>query len=304
MHLSSYYSKINVHLLNPEFEYPENIFKHRDALYYPSKEVVFIATKPSSNPDDDDVYSEVAAWEPDEIRLLGTLTLSVPENGGWVGYFPWDFSFTAIPTVPDIPVTVDLSSDDAISSCLDCARGLLAKKREKSRSSYVLRSQQSLPRSDAQTEKELFENIDPSNSLLIRGLYHLIKCPLLIKAYQDSPMFMEEAFINLQISTESAIQIIRERLRIEGNSHPSKKEAFEYINSHFTQNVSWVEYLEEQYEKWIETKHPVSSYGTGWAPSLFADDILETYDSLIAIYRHIVLGEVGGSSYLPPSKRI
>jgi len=57
------------------------------------------------------------------------------------------------------------------------------------------------------------------------------------------------------------------------------------------------EYLEEQYEKWIETKHPLSVYGSGWAPSLFVEDISETYDALISIYRHIVLGEPGGSSY-------
>ena len=56
------------------------------------------------------------------------------------------------------------------------------------------------------------------------------------------------------------------------------------------------EYIKEQYEKWIETKHPVSKYGSGWAPSLFADDIMDTYGTLISIYRHIVLGEPGGSS--------
>lgn len=297
MNLSSYHSSVKVRLLRPGYEYPEKVFKHRDALYYPSKDIVFIATKPSLIHEDDGVYTEVAIWEPDEIRLLGTLTLSVPENGGWVAYFPWDFSFSSIPTIPKIPVTVDLASDKAISACLRYARCLLENSSEKSRSSYVLRSQQSLPRSDTKTENALFENIDPSNSLLIRGLYHLIKCPLLISAYPDYPMFMEEAFINLQISTEAAIQIIREKLRLEGNPRPSKEEVFEYINSHFTQNVSWVEYLEEQYEKWIETKHPVSNYGTGWAPSLFSEDITETYDMLISIFRHIVLGEVGGSSY-------
>jgi len=295
MYISSNYNSVEVRLLRPGFEYPENSFKHRDALYYPSEDIVFIATKQSSS-HHDDVFTEVAIWEPDEIRLLGTLTLSIPENGGWVGYYPWDFSFTAIHTVPHIPVTANLSSDDAISSCLDYARGLLAKKRESRRSSYILRSQQSLPRSDAQIENKLFENIDPTNSLLIRGLYHLVKCPLLILAYPDYPMFMEEAFVNLQISTEAAIQIIRERLRAGGNPHPSKKDVFEYINSNFTQNYSWVEYLEEQYENWIEIKHPVSIYGSGWAPSLFADDIFETYDTLISIYRHIVLGEPGGSS--------
>ena len=59
-----------------------------------------------------------------------------------------------------------------------------------------------------------------------------------------------------------------------------------------------VEYLEEQHEKWIETKHPLNVCGAAWAPSLWADDIFETYECLISIYRHIVLGEPGRSSLL------
>jgi hypothetical protein len=297
MHSSSYYSTVNVHLLKPGFEYPERSFTRRDALYYPSRDIVFIATKPSSS-HEGEVYSEVAIWEPDEIRLLGTLTLSVPENGGWVAYCPWDLSFTSSPVVPHLPNTLDLSSDDGILSCLDYARSLLAQKLEETSSSYIFRSQQSLPRSDAETERQLFENIDPLNSLLIRGLYHLIKCPLLLFTYPSYPMFSEEAFINLQISTEAALQIIRERLRTKESSNPSIEDVHKYIQSNFDQGLSWVEYLEEQYEKWIETKHPLSVYGSGWAPSIFAEDISETYSALISIYRHIVLGEPGGSSRL------
>lgn len=296
MHLSSYYSTVNVHLLSPGFEYPESSFIHHDAIYYPSKDIVFIATKPSSS-HEGEVYSEVAIWEPAEIRLLGTLTLSVPENGGWVAYCPWDFYFTSIPELRHLPNTLDLSSDEGILSCVDYARSLLAQKLEETNSSYIFRSQQSLPRSAAETERQLFENIDPSNSLLIRGLYHLIKCPLLLSTYSVYPMFSEEAFIHLQISTEAAIQIIRERLRIKGNSNPSIDDVHSYIQSNFDKRFSWVEYLEEQYEKWIETKHPLSIYGSGWAPSIFAEDIGETYNTLISIYRHIVLGEPGGSSH-------
>ncbi len=291
MHKSLEYSSVQVRLLLPGHEYPENSFKHRDALYYPSKDIVFIATKQSSNLHDD-VYTEVAIWGPHEIRLLGTLTLSVPENGGWVSYYPWDCSFP----IPHVSVTANLSSDDTISSCFDFAFGLLAQKEESSRISYVLRSQRSLPRSDAQIENALFENIDPTNDLLMRGLYTLIKCPLLIKEYPDFPMFMEEAFINLQISMEAAILIIRERLSTQENPHPSKKDAYSYIQSNFTQNVSWIEYLEEQHTRWIETKHPLGIDGPAWAPSLLSEDVSETYDTLIAIYRHIVLGEPGGSS--------
>lgn len=293
MNTSPDYDSVEVHLLEPGHEYPENVFRHRDALYYPSKNIVFIATKKSSRLNDD-VFSEVAVWEPDEIRLLGTLTLSVPENGGWVAYFPWHFSFKEVPKIPHIPVTADLSSDEGISSCLNYARALLDNKEELSTSSYIFRSQQSLPRSDAHIENSLFENIDPTDSLLIRGLYHLIKCTLLV--HSSCYMFMEEAFINLQISTEAAIKILREHLCAKGNPQPTKKDILNYIKSNFTGNIEFVEYLEEMHEKWIETKHPISPFGSGWAPSLWASDIYETYDSLISIYRHIVLGEPGGSS--------
>jgi len=267
MNMPSDINGVKIQLLRPGYEYPENTFEHRDALYYPSKDIVFIATKISSGIDDD-VYTEVATWNPDEIRLLGTLTLSIPENGGWVAYYPWSFSFIAIPTLPYIPVTTDLSSDNAISLCLEYVRGLLDKKLEPTKNSYILRSQQSLPRSEAQIENRLFENIDPTNSLLIRGLYHLIKCPSLIAVFPNESMFMEEAFMDLQISTEAAFKIIRERLCDGGNPHPSKKDIHEYINSNFTRHGEWVEYLEEQHEKWIETKQPVSEYASGWAPSL------------------------------------
>ncbi len=291
MYLPSEYNSVQVRLLRPGYEYPADSFKHHDALYYPSEDVVFIATKISSDYNDD-IFTEIAIWTPDEIRLLGTLTLSVPENAGWVSYTPWDSSSP----VPHIPPNANLSSDDTILSCLEWALGLRSQKEETSRIPYVLRSQRSLPRSDSQTENAIFENIDLTNSLLMRGLYTLMKCPLLIQAYSDYPMFMEEAFIDLQISSEAAIEIIRERLHTGGNLHPSKKDVYDYIHSYFDQKSLWVEYLEEQYEKWIETKHPLSRYGSEWAPSLVAEDVFETYGTLISIYRHIVLGEPGGSS--------
>ena len=73
-------------LLRPGFKYPTGVFKHRDALYYPSQDVVFLVTKRQSSNYGDDVYTEIAIWDPDEIRLIGTLTLSIPEGGGWVAY--------------------------------------------------------------------------------------------------------------------------------------------------------------------------------------------------------------------------
>jgi hypothetical protein len=131
----------------------------------------------------------------------------------------------------------------------------------------------------------------------MRGLYTLIKSQLLMRE-SDS---MEEAFMDLQVSREAALQIIREHLHFLGNTNPSYREAHDYIRSNFHLGEQFVEYLEEQHEKWVETKHPMSVYGAEWAPSLWADDVYETYGCLISIYRHIILGELGGSSSLLPS---
>ena len=286
MYLLSEDNVVCVRLLRPGFEYPAHGFKHHDALYYPSEEVVFLVTKRQPSNYGDDVYTEVAIWSPDEIRLLGTLTLSVPEGGGIPVFAPWYGS-----VLRDIPFSSDLSSDSIIESCRGAAIALQVEHEQSNRNTYILRT---LHRSDPSVEKDLFENIDPRDGILMRGLYTLIKSQLLMHAYD----FMEEAFMNLQVSREAALQIIREHLHFLGNPNPSYRDAHNYIRSNFQMGEPLVEYLELQHEKWIETKHPMSVYGAEWAPFVEAEDIYETYGCLISIYRHIVLDEPGGFSQL------
>ena len=286
MYLPSENNTVWVRLLRPGFEYPAHSFKHHDALYYPYKDAVFLVTKRQSSNYDDYVYTEVAIWDPEEIQLLGALTLSVPEGGGMVVFAPWHSS-----PLPHIPLNSDLSSDSIIESCLEAAIALRVKEEQSNRNTYIIRI---VNRSDSNTETALFENIDPRDGILIRGLFTLIKSQLLMHAHD----FMEEAFMDLQVSREAALQIIREHLHFLGNPNPSYREAHDYIRSNFQFGEELVEYLEEQHEKWIETKHPMSVYGAEWAPSLCAEDIFETYECLISIYRHIVLGEPGRSSFL------
>lgn len=278
-----------IHLLRQGFEYPTGVFKHHDALYYPSKDAVFLVTKRQSSNYGDDVYTEIAIWEPDEIRLLGTLTLSIPEGGGWIAFAPWHYAL-----LHHIPLNSDFSSDSIIESCLETAITLRAKNEQSNRSEYILRT---MSRSDPNMEKDLFEKIDLRDGKLMRGLYTLIKSPFLMLTHD----FMEEAFMNLQISREAALQIIRDCLRKLGNPDPSYRHAHDYIRSHFKMGEQLVEYLEEQHEKWVETKHPMSFYGAEWSPSLWAEDVFETYECLVSIYRHIILGEPGGSSSLAPN---
>jgi len=286
MYQTSVDNLVSIRLLRPRFAYPAGGFKHFDALYYASEGAVFIVTKRQPSDYGDNVYTELSIWMPDEIRLLGALTLSVPEGGGMVAFAPWHCS-----VLTHIPFTADLSSDRSTELCLKAAVEIRAKNEQPTSNTYVLRM---VNRSDPNIEKDLFENIDLRDGILMRGLYTLIKSQLLMRE-ED---FMEEAFMNLQVSREAALQIIREHLHFSGNPNPSYRDAHDYIRSNFQMGEPLVEYLEEQHEKWIETKHPMSVYGAEWAPSLWADDVFETYECLISIYRHIILGEPGRSSLL------
>ena len=280
-----------VRLLRPEQEYPIQLeypvhnFIHRDALYYSSEKAVFIVTKRKSTYAYDSSY-HVAIWLPEEIQLLGALTLSVPEGSGMVVFAPWYDSI-----VHDMPISVDLSSDNSIKTCLDIANNLYVEHESSNKSPYNIRA---MSRSEPNCERDLFEHIDPHNGLLTRGLYTLMKSQLLMRSYD----FMEEAFMDLQVSREAALQLIREHLKSLGNPNASYSDVHNYIRLNFLFGEPLVDYLEQVHEQWIETKHPLSIYGAEWAPPVSFDDISDTYGCLVSIYRHIILGESGRSTML------
>jgi hypothetical protein len=279
---------VMLRLLLPGGEYPSNCFKHKDALYYSSEDAVFIVTKQQPSKYRYNVYTELAIWALEEIRLLGALTLSLPEDSG-VALVPFPASMDA-----PVPLSADLSADNVILSCLEFVTERVLPDSEGSGIFSDSLSIINYPEYD--TMKDLFESIDPSDGVLVRGLYTLMKSQFLINQGSclfpiniGSRFFMEEAFINLQISREAALQKIREHLRSLGNPNPSFRQAHNYIGSNLQMGKSFLKRLELQHEAWIETKHPTSIYGTEWAPTLSSDDVLEMYGPLISIYRHIVL---------------
>jgi len=277
-------NEVTLCLLRSEYEYPIGVFKHHDALYYPSEEAVFIVTK-DAYPD----TSEVSIWWPEQVRLLGTLTLSIPEGGGRVTFEPWNRG----EAIPELPTSSDLSSDNIISVCLDFAMRLRASIEDTHSNPYILRKK---CRSDSDVEYKLFENIDLEWALLMRGLYTLLKSQLLISSKPG--LFMEEAFMNLQISLEAALQIICDHLSSTGTQKANKQDAYNYIRLNFELGDPLIKVLERQKESWIQTKHPRNPFVEDYVPWLWADDVYEPYEFLISIYRHIVLDEPGRSSML------
>jgi hypothetical protein len=286
--MSSLYgdNSVWIKLLHPHYEYPVGVFKHHDALYYPSEEVVFIASKKVSYNYGGDAYSEVAFGHPEEIRLLSTLTLSIPEGFGMVAFGLWHGS-----KIDELSLDIDLSEDQTVSFCRQKAQKILLENEGENEVRYQLRT---ITRSEFNVEKKIYEGIDLTNGILIRGLYTLLKCQLLISA--EPPYFMEEAFMNVQISTEAVFRLIREAIISSGKNEVKIEDIYNYISANFVNGEGFVDYLKDMYDRWIQTKHPASIFESKWAPFLQADDVYETYGALVSIYRHLIIGEPGGSS--------
>src|SRR5690606_37833813 len=95
---------------------------------------------------------------------------------------------------------------------------------------------------------------------------------------------------------EGAIDLVREVLAKGGAARTSERDVFDYLRQNFAHGDALAEYLDDQRQRWVKTKHPRSALGVFWAPPIEADDFFETYEALVSIFRHILVGEVGRSS--------
>jgi len=103
--------------------------------------------------------------------------------------------------------------------------------------------------------------------------------------------FGEEAVMNIQISREASLEMIREHLLAEGQVNPSFRDAHAYLAKNFTSGQGLADYFEHEHNVWTATKHPNSAFGPIWLPPLLADDFYETYECLGSVYRHLLSGE-------------
>jgi hypothetical protein len=259
-------SNVVVRVFEPLTEYVLPGFRHRDAIYAPDAEVVFAATRQIHDALEY-VTTEVATLLPEEVRLCATLALSVPEGRGIAAF---------VPSVSDtiaLDSATDLSDPGSVARCRKSAIELLKQNRRPKRE-YEFRDAE---RSDSETEKRIFEAIDVEDGVLIRGLYTLLKSQALVGC--DLTLFMEEAFMNAQISREAALQLIREHLQATGRPNASFADAHDYIRRSFDLGEPLAKFFEDLHEKWVETKHPFSSVGEEWAPSIWADDVTTRTDA-------------------------
>lgn len=266
-------------LFAPRAEYRAEPFFHSDAIYLSDAKFVAIAAKQHQE-NQGDIVSELIWLYPEEIRILAALALSVPEGHGSLRFFP--SSRIRLP----FSLLDDLSSEKSLGMIREASLSLA---NDSGFESYALVDRK---QSSIDFQLDLFESIDPSDDLLIRGLTCLLKAQRLIGDRE----LAQEAYINVSIAREAALEMIREHLEADGHNNPSFADAHDYLVEKFRAGEHLAEFLLYQHRLWVETKHPKSALGPLWMPQLMADDFYETWEALVSVYRHILTGEPGRES--------
>ena len=134
----------------------------------------------------------------------------------------------------------------------------------------------------------IYNNIDTNDSLVIRGIYTLIKAGMLKTHYQ----FLEEAIYSLFITMEVSYRLVLRELKNQGNKNPTSQDAMTYIQDAFYDIHRVDKYFEYYYEGRIMSLHPESRFGIHPHAPLAVDDCYELFNDMIEVYAFLICGYV------------
>lgn len=259
--------------------YPKDSFIHKDALFKSSTGFPYTVVR--LNKYDKQKYDGETGWIfPSEIRLLAALSLSYPPDIGRVCFYP-----NYLEVEIDKQIRERDFRNEKFQNNLDRIINLKFTGLEHDSLSGFQNFdfQNNSPNKD--DREILFEKIDVSDSLLIRGISYLLKAQMLSRNF----IFTEEAALLAFISLNAALDLVRERLVDQGIKNPTYKDAFKYVESLKEFGNNYSDILEMCWEQRVMLVHPNSKFGILSLGGIFADDFYETYGELTTLYRHLLL---------------
>lgn len=139
---------------------------------------------------------------------------------------------------------------------------------------------------DPLLQRRLMDAIDPSDSVLIRGLSSFLKANVL---YSTDHLFMEEATLLMFLAMEATLEIARRRLERRGVQNPAFDDAIDYVASGVAPKDEALEYFRKCYDKRVVLVHPSNRVTADLVPLLWADDFYDNYDVVADTYRRLLL---------------
>ena len=139
---------------------------------------------------------------------------------------------------------------------------------------------------DSALQASVYQAIDSNDDVMMRGLGTLIRSKMLAAHWP----FLEEAAVATFVSMEASYRLVLRRLRAEGVSDPTSRDAARFVAESFGENIVAERYFEEYYDVRVATLHPESRSGSSAFAPMQADDHLDLYNGLLSMYRYLLIG--------------
>lgn len=261
----------------PVGQYPVDSFVHQNALFVVANDVAFSAVRCVARQ-----YPSEQPWTTvEELRLLAALALSVPSDEGKVMPYPSSKMFL-------LQEAVDLVDTATAVSIANALRDILRTDADRYWAEPVLPAvagaYATTPRADvAGRGRRAFDAVDCEDALVMRGFGALVKAPMLAQHF----CFHTEACMSLHVAMEASGEMIRRRLRSEGQ-RDSYEDAGNYLSELFGEPPTAERYFADFYDDRIKAVHPNSRFGTFSDAPLAADDFYDLHESLLDVYNALV----------------
>ncbi len=234
-------------------------------------------------------YHGEREWlKPEEVRLLASIALAVPEGYGKVYQYPYPIGLR----VEDSGA--DLNDEEVIDECEEALVDWLRKQNNELYLTVgpppVLGGEEysfNEAAVDIGKQEDVYNAIDVTDHLLIRGLGAILKAELLNQHH----IFHVDACMSLYIAMDASLRLILRRLR-ETMENPSNRDAAAYLAEVYGDDRMPEKYFEPFYNDRIVAVHPDSRLGVFPDPPLAADDYYELYIQMCALYDFLVTGTI------------
>lgn len=257
-------------VLSDRGRYAEIRFRAADALYVSSPSLVY--TVVPSEIDTEYGDSEIAWTDIGEIRLWGALAFSLLEGSGFFCFYPLDGQL----------ILAESLDEDVVQRAAQRVSARLAPQQ------HELNTR----RPSQDSVGALYEALLKADNVILRG----VNCYLKSFMLWEHPFFREEMGLNLYISLEAGLSVIRRRLSAQGGRDVSYEDVFDFVRATFPHGDGLAEYWEDCHDDRTILVHPDNRFGARVMHPSMADDIYELLDPMLSLYRYILIGE-------PPPER-
>ena len=283
------YEGVLVRLLSPLGDYPIGTINHRGAamVIRPDLSALITTFEPVEEPED--YYSEIEYLSQFEIRALASILLSLRGDLAFLGLYPAPYAMERR------YIGVDLSDAATVNKLMDefaaFVRRVPLYQGEMHRPPLIgglAYSYDDGSRLEHERQLDIFDSIDVSDHLMMRGLGALVRA-IMLERFTE---FLESSAMSLYVAMEASMEIVKEIVCAEGNENPTAKDAGRFLDRIFGCEWEAEGYFEEYYEDRIKIIHPASSFGVFPGAALGVDDVWGLRRSLVHLYDFLVTGNV------------